>query len=192
MAGSALGKVVIIGDTLVGKTSIITAIRKRPFNSTEAPTVGAGSYLIERTISGMLSSIDMWDTAGQDAFASLVPYYTHDAKGAIFVFSVADEVSFNSIPDWVALVQERDKVPVRVLVGNKSDVPRVVSLDDASARAESLRLRYFETSAKTGSGIEDLVTEIFTELAQLPRNQSTVDVVQIDAGKTGNDTEECC
>jgi small GTP-binding protein len=193
MAKSTCGKVVVIGSTSVGKTAIITAVRRLPFNAGQASTIGAGSWIVERTVDGQQNSIELWDTAGQDAFASLVPYYVREARGALFVFSLADEASLETIPDWLDLVAGRECVPVLFLVGNKADCARAVAYEAAAAKAEELGLRYFETSAKTGSGIEDLVVELIAALAPLPRTASGENVVSLEpAGPADARRRGCC
>jgi small GTP-binding protein len=167
MEQATCGKVVLVGDSCVGKTSIITSIQKLPFNAQTSPTIVA-VHRIERTIAGETFSIDLWDTAGQDQYAALVSNYLHEAKAVLFVFSVTDKVSLEAIPGWLDVVNEREAVPLKFLVGNKTDCTRTVSMEDGSDLGATLQLPYFETSAKTGSGIEDLITEVMTRLGPLP------------------------
>jgi small GTP-binding protein len=160
-------KVVVLGNSGCGKTSIITVIRKLPFVPHAQQTVGAGSWQVQRAVDGETGTIEIWDTAGQDAFASLVPFYTRQAVVALFTFSLAEEGTLDSIPGWVNLINEREKIPVFLLVGNMADRERTVTDDAANEMAKSIGASCFETSAKDGRGIEDLTAGIIRAIRRV-------------------------
>jgi small GTP-binding protein len=185
----------MVGDSAVGKTSIVSAFRSIPFNATMRTTLGAGSWKVERLIDGEAVVIDIWDTAGQDAFASLVPYYTRGASAVLLTFSLIDPRSFKSIPKWIEVVGEHGPIPCTVLLGNKADCERSVPFDDAMAFAESRGIRYFETSAKSGKGIEEALTGVMRALGGTQPSPAASASVNIDAPSqpsTPGATTSCC
>jgi small GTP-binding protein len=164
-------KVVVVGDTHVGKTGIITSIRKLPFHDRAVQTVGSASWQVQRNVDGQMCTFEIWDTAGQDAYASLVPFYVRDATVALFCFSVTDPTSLDRIPGWVKMVNDRETIPCYFLVGNKVDCVRSVTEDAANQIAGSINASYFETSAKCGKGIEELLVEIIRALRRIRAEQ---------------------
>jgi small GTP-binding protein len=160
-------KVVVVGDTGVGKTAVIGSIRKLPFDAHAPQTVGSASWRVQRSVDAELSTFELWDTAGQDAYASLVPFYIRDAKVVLFCFSLTDSESLDAVPRWVELVTDRETVPCLFVVGNKADCPPSVTEDAVNQIAERINAPYFEVSAKSGKGIEELTVEIIRGLKRL-------------------------
>jgi small GTP-binding protein len=154
-------KVVFVGDSGVGKTAIIQAGLHNDFGGT-SPTIAAGEFRLDVKLSGSVVKLLVWDTAGQDTYAALIPHYVRQARGCILTFSLVDELSLESIPQWARLVSEYESIPHLFVVGNKLDLAdrRQVSEDRGQEIANSISADYFETSAKTGSGIESLFTEV--------------------------------
>jgi small GTP-binding protein len=127
--------------------------------------------MVRVTISGYVhghpTDIEIWDTPGQDAFAGLVPEYTRDAKVVILAFSLTDADSLNMIVTWLDRVNTHENIPIIYIVGNKSDLPRVVTLEDVMFLGISVNAPYVETSAKTGSGIEELLECLMGDVSGL-------------------------
>jgi Ras-related protein Rab-5C len=159
-------KVVMLGDTSVGKTSIINQGMKDDFQDTQLATIG--STYSEKTVvtsKGDFVTLELWDTGGQERFRCLVPLYYRDATAALVVFGVDHRASFERSKSWVnELKQERQGCFV-MLVGNKIDSPkgRAVSVEEAREYALTEGLQYLEASALSGAGIQSL----FTELAEI-------------------------
>lgn len=114
--------------------------------------------------------IQLWDTAGQERFRAIYKAYYRDVVGAFLVFDVKDRVSFDELDKWVKEANESASPHEIsfVLVGNKTDVeetqPRVVSTQEAKDFARRFGMDYFETSAKTGQHVEDLLPFITTKV----------------------------
>jgi small GTP-binding protein len=164
MDGSApVLKIVALGSTSVGKTSIVQRFARSAFDGNETSTIGATSIrcLVEDD-SGCAVLLDVWNTAGQERYRSLAPMYYHGSAAAIIVFSIAEEDALSDAVDWVDELREAlHEIPALYLVGNKVDLhPRAVSTDQACATAAATGAKYFETSAKTGQGISDLFADI--------------------------------
>jgi small GTP-binding protein len=165
--------VVLLGNSGVGKTSIYTVFQKHEFRPELIQTIGMDRSLITRSLGGSLLTFMLKDTAGQEAFRSLTPLYLRDASAAILTFSLADNGSFKDVRIWNDILKEtndKSSVALVYLVGNKADCPRVIASEEGEELAKNLSdhgvtVRYFETSAKTGEGIEELVMAIMKDVS---------------------------
>jgi Ras-related protein Rab-11A len=159
-------KVVLIGDSSVGKTNILSRFCRDEYIHNSQSTVGVefASKVIEIE-NGKKIKLQIWDTAGQERFKSITNTYYYRSQGALIVFDIFKYSSFESVDRWVSQVRQYagDDV-IAILVGNKSDLKnsRAVSKDEALEKATALgHLDYIETSALNNSHI----SETFTMLA---------------------------
>ncbi len=160
-------KVVVLGHSGVGKTSLVNQYVRGTFQGNTTTTIGAAYTQKFIDIDNHRISLQIWDTAGQERFRSMLPMYYRNAQAAILVFDVTDPSTMDRLPDWVSELQSRGLPDIILTIAsNKADVasaaPVSVSPDDAQRYANSIGASLFETSAKTGKGIEDL----FNDLAQ--------------------------
>lgn len=151
------GKVVFLGNAGVGKTAIINCISKSG-NNDPSPTLGASTISVKASSDGEFATMQIWDTAGQEAYKCLLPLYVRGAQVAILVFDVSNEDSFVGINDWVDFVSSNGNVQTVILVANKIDLDRRVPVDDVLQYSERTKFAYIETSAVTGEGILELVS----------------------------------
>ena len=116
-------KYILIGDSNVGKTSILRQFSQKTFKEKEPPTVGLdyGERIINISDKNVL--VQVWDTAGQERFRSLTPSYYRSAMGILLVYSVTDKSSFNSIEIWMKQIKQFavENIPILIL-SNKADV----------------------------------------------------------------------
>ncbi|KAF4316459.1 hypothetical protein BBO99_00008679 [Phytophthora kernoviae] len=164
-------KLVIIGPTDVGKTSITMRYCHGSFSTPTSATIGA-SFLQKRVIVGddagarRKLTLQIWDTAGQERFRSMAPMYYRNAKAAILVFDLQSEASFEKIKEWLQDLQHHvgDDI-VLAVVGNKSDVS-ASSFDFAKVQqfADEIGALVFRTSAKTGEGVQSLFESLAVQL----------------------------
>jgi small GTP-binding protein len=149
-------RAVLIGNGAVGKTSLYGRFQDLPFAQT-IPTLGAAHTNITLTgDDGTKVTILLFDTAGQDAYRSIIPLYFRNASFVILVYDITDPDSFNEIEEWISLA--RSKAPEEalfLLIGNKCDLEesRAISVFQGDERAKAIGATFFETSAATGSGI---------------------------------------
>jgi small GTP-binding protein len=167
-------KVVFAGDPRVGKTSIVIRHVNASFSPHQQSTISANYEPSEiQTASGDRVRLQLWDTAGQDQFKNYLPLYLRKANFAILVFDLTSGPSFNHLTDWIDNLRSAapDNIPI-FLVGNKSDLTgeREIGAEQAEAfvKASGIRRdRYFEASALTGQGINDLFQTVAEEALKL-------------------------
>jgi len=153
-----LFKVVIVGETAVGKSSLLLRFADDAFTQSYISTIGVDFRFRALDVDGVPVKLQMWDTAGQERFRTITSAYYRAADGVVIVYDVTSRRSFDEIGAWMAELVKHDaaRLPV-LLVGNKSDRrDRAVSADEGRALAASLNIPLFsEASAKSGDQVED-------------------------------------
>jgi small GTP-binding protein len=166
MASVPHHKVVLLGNSGVGKTALVERVSEDIFQNTHVPTVGAQFISLETQLGGRPCVLELWDTAGQEVFRSLVGFYARDAKGAFVLFDVACPKSFEDLPKWMDFVRESAPDAKVILFANKIDLAdRAVTKQQGAEFAERNRVQYYEGSAKTGEAVSeafDRMTEIIS------------------------------
>ncbi|CAN6347263.1 unnamed protein product [Urochloa humidicola] len=153
----------------VGKTSLVLRYVNNVFSDKQEATVQA-SYLTKRlVVEGVPITLSIWDTAGQEKFHALGPIYYRDADAALLVYDITDSDTFLRVTKWVKeLKQMASKDIVMAIAANKSDLVRLKNIDtqDAVSYAESIGASLFVTSAKAGTGIDDVFSDIAKRLLE--------------------------
>ncbi|OHS93747.1 small GTP-binding protein [Tritrichomonas foetus] len=188
-------KVVVIGDSSVGKTCLSLRYLTGEFSSQTRPTIAAGFCNAKVKLGKVDIDLLIWDTAGQEAYRGLTSQYYRDAKIALIVFDLTNPSTLNSVSDWYARLNDANQSSVVVcLVGNKSDLPnRQVSTEQGEAVANEIKALYRETSAVTGKGINEVFEDVCEEYLRVnptavgPRRKSSVDLNNAD-----KNNKKCC
>jgi len=160
-------KILVIGETRVGKSSVIQMYSENKFNASMIGTVGIDfkNKMLDFG-DNFVVKLQIWDTAGQERFENAVPAnFFRDAQGVLLMFDLTSKTSLTNITKWVRKLDENaPKEIVRVLIGNKCDCAddREVTKEEGEAISRKYGIEYFETSAKTGENIE----EAFLNLAK--------------------------
>lgn len=160
-------KCCIVGSCGVGKTSIIKKHLDKNIQNTET-TLGAIFWTMNHNSpQGTEFKIDFWDTAGQERYNSLIPMYSRNSDIMIITFEIADKQSFLDLDKWLDTVTPYCNKSIFLLVGNKSDMElyRQVFYEDVrdfTEKHKKYRMKYFETSAKTGHNIAELFQHILS------------------------------
>ncbi|XP_065045303.1 uncharacterized protein LOC135581485 isoform X3 [Musa acuminata AAA Group] len=168
-------KLVLLGDGRVGKTSLILRYVNNVFSEKQETTVQA-SYLTKRlVIGGVPITLSIWDTAGQEHFHALGPIYYCDADAVLLDYDVTDTDTFLRVRKWVKELQQMaSNNIVMVIAANKSDLIRSKKYDiqEAESYAMTIGAKLFLTSAKFGSGINDVFLDITARLLQKKKNSA--------------------
>lgn len=152
-------KILIIGNSSVGKTSFLFRYADDSFTSAFVSTVGIDFKVKTVIRREKRMKLQIWDTAGQERYRTITTAYYRGAMGFILMYDVTNEESFNSVQDWVTQIKTYswDNAQV-ILVGNKSDMEaeRVVTYDRGKQLADQLGLEFFETSAKENINVKNV------------------------------------
>jgi small GTP-binding protein len=165
-------KVVLLGESQVGKTSIISRQRQNRAPDVQPETVACHCSEIAVMVDTCEVILQVWDTAGQEMYRALVPVYLRGARAALLVYDVADQISFDSLPHWYDALLEVAPSAVSVfIVGNKIDLAAAVKDQHAKSFAQQFGFRFFRVSAVTGEGIANLFEAIAEEVSAEKREQ---------------------
>ena len=188
-------KIIILGSSEVGKTSILDRYFQNIFRSNPLSTIGIDFQTKFFKFDSRKIKVNYTDTAGQEKFHAISINYLKAANGVILVFDVTKQQTFDALEDWLKDLKENNKLEIqKVLIGNKVDLEeyREVKKEDAENFAKSIGCNYFEGSAKTGQNINEALDEIarITYLAmkdvKKEEEDKDKDVVIIDKSKKGN------
>ncbi|EKX74372.1 Ras-related protein rab11 small GTP-binding protein, putative [Theileria equi strain WA] len=163
-----LFKIVLIGDSNVGKSNLLDRFVKGTFKLDSKSTIGVEFATKNVQLrNGKIAKAQIWDTAGQERYRAITSAYYRGARGAIVVYDIASRQSFQSVSRWLTELNEYgDANMVIVLAGNKSDLVnlREVSTEDAERFAKANNLLFFETSCLNSDNVETAFTELLSAI----------------------------
>ena len=162
-----LYKIIIIGDTCVGKSNILSRYLKDEFREDSKSTVGVelGTKFVK--VKGVGAKLQIWDTAGQERYKSITSSYYKGSHGCFIVYDITSETSFENVEKWYEQAQKDASKDVSIiLVGNKCDLEneRKVSKEKGEEKAKSLNAPFFETSALSKINIDDIFKEMINNI----------------------------
>ncbi|KAM6967408.1 RAB11a, member RAS oncogene family, like [Aplochiton taeniatus] len=203
-----LFKVVLIGDSGVGKSNLLSRFTRNEFNLESKSTIGVEFATRSIQVEGKTIKAQIWDTAGQERYRAITSAYYRGAVGALLVYDIAKHLTYENAERWLKELQDHaDSNIVIMLVGNKSDLRhlRAVPTEEAKALAEKHGLSFLETSALDSSNVElsfqKILTAIYNIVSQRQMSgRSDADfspnsnVVPITVQPTHNATKQgaCC
>ncbi|GAB0182728.1 ras-related protein Rab-31 [Grus japonensis] len=168
-------KVCLLGDTGVGKSSIVCRFVQDHFDHNISPTIGASFMTKTVPCGNELHKFLIWDTAGQERFHSLAPMYYRGSAAAVIVYDITKQDSFHTLKKWVKELKEHGPENiVMAIAGNKCDLSdiREVPMKDAKEYAESIGAIVVETSAKNAVNIEELFQGISRQIPPLDPHEN--------------------
>ena len=154
-------KLILIGNSGVGKSSIIQRYMKNTFEESYKCTIGVDFLMKTLNLNGKTVKLQLWDTAGQEKYKSMVASYYRGANVALVIFDITNHASFDSLPVWIENYYKNGPEEKNIiLIGNKKDMEesRQVTRQEAEIFSETNNMMYFETSAKEGDNIEYIFT----------------------------------
>jgi len=164
-------KILIIGESGVGKSSLLLRFVDDSFDPEQPATIGVDFKVKTVTVDGNQIKLAIWDTAGQERFRTLTPSYYRGAHGAIFVYDVCSRESFNKLSQWLTELEtySTKSSVVKMLVGNKIDKEnRQVTRDEGVRFARKHSMLFIEASAKTREGVQLSFEELVQKILETP------------------------
>ena len=165
-------QLITLGDTKVGKTSILKRYHEDSFTAHHLSTIGLDFIAPVMQLGGESVTVKIWDTAGQERFRTITQSFYKQAQGVMLVYDVTDENSFNNLHAWMTSINENANTnTIMYLIGNKVDLvdERKTSKESAQKAADKYGMKYFETSAKANinikEAIETLAAEVYEKLS---------------------------
>ena len=186
-------QLIMIGESGVGKTSLIRRYTNNIFNTNHLETIGIEFFNKEERINDQIIQIKLWDTAGQEIFHSLTKNFYRKADGIIIVYDITNKESFERIQDWVKSVYDNTdtyKEIQMIIVGNKIDLEerREVSKEEGLKIGKYFEIDFFEASAKNAEGVRNFMIKIIEDI--LNNKVNNRNSINIKNYKNGNDVED--
>ncbi|KAG6483772.1 ras-related protein RABA5d-like [Zingiber officinale] len=196
-----LFKVVIIGDSAVGKSNLLSRYARNEFNLHSKATIGVEFQTQSMDIDGKEVKAQIWDTAGQERFRAVTSAYYRGAFGTLLVYDISRRSSFDSIARWLdELNTHSDTTIMRMLVGNKCDLEtlREVSIEEGKALAEAEGLFFIETSALDSTNVktafEIVIKEIYNNVSRKVLNsdsyKAALSVHRVSLNRTAEEAQK--
>ena len=197
MSDDCVYKVLLLGDSTVGKTCFLLRYCDKTFQDAHLSTIGLDYRLKSMTLkNGKNIKLQIWDTAGQDRFRAITKNYYKGANGIILIYDVTNLQTYENVKNWITQIREEANPNVIIyLAGNKIDVndeERAVHPEEGIKIAEEFNLPFFETSAKNGININEIfenlvekIDEVYSKL-EVPKNNGKNKLY------TGKTKKGCC
>ncbi|XP_055932389.1 EF-hand calcium-binding domain-containing protein 4B-like isoform X3 [Argiope bruennichi] len=190
-------KVVFVGDSGTGKTSILQRFCTDTFKATFSATIGVDFQVKTIEVDGERIALQLWDTAGQERFRSMTHQYFRKADGIIIVYDVTSETTFRNVRNWMHNIQEGAQESVMVLlIGNKvdlceSETDRVVRTKDGVRLADEYGSLFFETSAKNGDSVCEAI-EALASVLKTKEDEAMEHVLKLQEEEMEKRKRKCC
>ena len=165
----------ILGESSVGKTSMVKNLKGVEFDSNQISTVGVDDFTDDVEFENRRYKYKIFDTAGQERYKGISTSTIQQADGFLIVFSVTNKRSFELVDNWINSINEIIDIKTKILIlaGNKADIDpdnREVSKEEAEKYAKSKNIPYFETSAKSGFNIKEIFNRLYEDIFILNKN----------------------
>ena len=193
-------KLIILGDSGVGKTNIIQRYISDTFNAETRATVGVEFFVKNYRVNNDIIKLEIWDTAGQERYKSITSAYYKGSRGALIVYDITRTITFEDIEKWKNEINEKVKGSLKLmLIGNKCDLKdeRKVSIEEALEKAKLLNIPLMETSALDSTNIqkafESILKEMYKEFKKEKKKEKIEknhpEGVQLDTNDKQNEIE---
>ena len=194
--------IMTLGNTEVGKSCFILRFTDNIFQEIYLATVGIDFKIKTETINNKQYKLFLYDTTGQEKYKSIALNIIKNAQGIILMYDITDRKSFESIPDWIKSVKDaKGSYFPMILLGNKLDKEdvRVIKEKEGKELADEYKIKFFETSNKTGTNIQEagmaLVNEIL-KINNLENRESKLSksntILSKKSVKLKNNSKRCC
>ena len=172
MSEDIVYKVLLLGDSTVGKTCFLLRYCDKTFQDAHLSTIGLDYRLKSMTLKNKKNiKLQIWDAAGQDRFRAITKNYYKGANGIILIYDVTNLQTFENVKNWITQIREEaNKNVVIFLAGNKADLPeesRAVQKEDGQKMAEEYNIPFQETSAKEGINVNETFQELVEKIDEV-------------------------
>jgi small GTP-binding protein len=164
-----LFKILVIGDSGVGKSCILLRFVDNSFAETYISTIGVDFRIRTVEMDGKSIKLQIWDTAGQERFRTITSSYYHGAHGIIVVYDITDETSFDNVRQWLIEIERyASRKVVKLIIGNKSELKdeRQVLTESARSFAEAHDLEFMEISAKENMNVQETFLKLSRKITE--------------------------
>jgi Ras-related protein Rab-11A len=200
-------KLIVLGDTGVGKTNIIRRYISDVFSTDSKSTVGVEFFTKSFRVNNDIVKLEIWDTAGQERYKAITSAYYKGSRGALLVYDITREPTFENIERWINEIKEKVRGSLKMMIiGNKLDLTdqRQVDINNALEKAKKLNVPLMETSALDSTNIqkafEQILKEMYKEFKKEKeiekKEQNRIEGVKLETDiKLKNDKNEkkgCC
>ena len=168
-----LFKVLLIGNSSVGKSSLLLRFVDNQWSDLFVPTIGVDFKIRTMEIDNKNVKLQIWDTAGQERFKNITASYYRGAHGIFVVYDISDTESFKNINNWLIEIEKNaNKNVYKILVGNKCDLEdkRTVSYQQGKELAETYGMQFIETSAKSNTNVDEAFHLLGREVMKMSLN----------------------
>ena len=192
-------KLIVIGDSGVGKSCMLKALKEEVFNEDSKPTVGVEFFSKNYNLDNNEIKVQIWDTAGQERYFTITSSYYKGAKGCALVYDIANKESFNNVEKWMQQSRDNgDEGLITILIGNKNDLGdsgvRQVEIEEGKKFAEENKMMFMETSAKENINIEKafqiLVEQVYKSNKQIFEKDITLNFGEDKDNEKENENEK--
>ena len=162
-----LFKLLLIGNSNVGKSSLFLRFVDDIWNDTFVPTIGVDFKIKTFELDDKKIKMQIWDTAGQERFKNIIASYYRGAHGILLIYDITDKDSFKNLQNWLIEIEKNaNKNVLKVLIGNKSDLEekRVITINEGKEFADTYGLKFIETSAKKNCNVNEAFETLGREI----------------------------
>lgn len=193
-------KILLVGDSMVGKTSLIKLYKEEELTINTLPTVGCEYHIINKMVENKIIKLIIWDSAGQEKYRALTKSWFKGARGILLIFSLIDRRSFENVKRWFWDIKENlDNFSI-LIIGNKIDLKenRVVSYQEGFELAKSLKSDYFETSIFFDDlpihckSIDDIFWELILKILQEEKEKTVLENSDFKLDLEGDKNYDSC
>lgn len=186
-------KVVLVGDSGVGKTNLLYRFTRNDFNAESKSTIGVEFATRNVSIKGKVVRVQIWDTAGQERYRAITSVYYRGAVGALVVYDITKPLSFSNLEKWLGELHEHADQDVCIMVvGNKTDLRhlRAVTLDEGRILAEKNNFSFIETSALDATNVGEAFNNLLVDIFKVQVENKPLDVSPKNVSKKLNNSND--
>ena len=196
-----LFKLLLIGNSSVGKSSLLFRFVENVWDDSFVPTIGVDFKLKTLEVNGKKVKLQIWDTAGQERFKNIQASYYKGANGILVVYDITNRESFEHLNSWLIEIEKNgNKNVYKLLIGNKNDLEeqRIIPKEEGEDFARINGLEFFETSAKTDYQVQEAFIQLSKDIIKTvskEKNQDMNKSIKIGPGNSNNlpiNNKKCC